>query len=287
MSSLSLSQLVKMAEEKNCKISRIVLELESEKEGIPKNQLVEKMKHNLDVMKKAVEKGLKQKLKSTSGLTGGEGKLLEEARLKGALLSGTTINKAMAKAMAVANVNAAMGKIVAAPTAGSCGIIPGAILAAAEALESSEDEIIMALFTSGGIGKIITENATVSGAEGGCQAECGSASAMAAGAIVELAGGTPKQVSNAVSFALKNVLGLVCDPVAGLVEIPCIKRNAMGAANALISCDLAVAGIQSFIPADEVIDAMYSVGKMLPCELKETALGGLAATPTAKKVKLK
>ncbi|MDI3535223.1 MAG: L-serine dehydratase [Thermosediminibacterales bacterium] len=279
----SVASLVKMAKEKNTKISDVVIEIEIELEGVSRETLIQQMKQNLDVMQKAVERGLKENLKSTSGMSGGEGRMLEKARLNGKLNSGDTIMKAVARAMAVANVNAAMGKIVAAPTAGSCGIIPGALLSAAEHIKASQDEILMALFTAGGIGRVITEKATVSGAEGGCQAECGSAAAMAAGAIVEMAGGSPDQVSNAVAFALKNVLGLVCDPVGGLVEVPCIKRNAMGAANALISSDMALAGLQSFIPADEVIGAMYEIGKKMPVEFKETALGGLAATPTAKR----
>jgi len=283
VSSHNIADLVKMARDGGKNIADVVIQLEMEAEGVSRETLMGKMKENLVVMRKAVERGLKENLRSTSGLTGGEGKQLEEARVGGKLLSGNTITKAMAKAMAVANVNAAMGKIVAAPTAGSCGIIPGALLAAAEKLNSSEEEIVLALFTAGGIGKVIASKATISGAEGGCQAECGSAAAMASGAVVELAGGSPDQVSNAVAFALKNVLGLVCDPVGGLVEIPCIKRNAMGAANALISSDMALAGIKSFIPADEVIDAMYNVGRMIPVDLKETALGGLAATPTGRK----
>ena len=177
-----------------------------------------------------------------------------------------------------------MGKVCAAPTAGSCGIIPAAVLTMQEEHRISDDTAVRALFTASAIGMVIAQNASISGAEGGCQAECGSASAMAAAALVEMAGGTPQQVSHACAIALKNILGLVCDPVAGLVEIPCIKRNAMGTANAFVAAELALAGIESAIPADEVIIAMKRIGDSLPVSLKETADGGLADTPTARKL---
>jgi L-serine dehydratase len=173
-----------------------------------------------------------------------------------------------------------MGRIVAAPTAGSCGIIPAALLAVVKCRGVLREKAVMGLFTSAGIGMVIARRASLSGAEGGCQAECGSASAMAAAALVEMMGGTPFMVSNACAFALKNILGLVCDPVAGLVEVPCVKRNAAGVANALVAADLALAGIDSVIPADEIIDAMNSVGNLMSSKLKETAEGGLASTPT-------
>ena len=189
------------------------------------------------------------------------------------------------KAIAVSENNARMGRIVAAPTAGSCGIIPAVLITIAEEYNIPERKVIMALFTSAAIGMVIANRASISGAEGGCQAECGSASAMAACAAVEMMGGTPKMVSNACAIALKSVLGLVCDPVGGLVEVPCIKRNASGAANALTAAEMALAGVESVIPADEVIDAMRSIGNLMPGVLKETAEGGLAATPTAKKKK--
>ena len=199
-------------------------------------------------------------------------------------ICGRLFGSAMVKALAVSELNAAMGKIVAAPTAGSCGIIPAAVLTMQEEHHLSEDITVRALFTASAIGMVIAQNASISGAEGGCQAECGSASAMAAAALVEMAGGTPQQVSHACAIALKNILGLVCDPVAGLVEIPCIKRNAMGTANAFVAAELALAGIESAIPADEVIVAMKRIGDLLPVSLKETADGGLADTPTARKL---
>jgi len=180
-----------------------------------------------------------------------------------------------------------MGRICAAPTAGSCGIIPASIITSSEVLNSSEEDIINALFTASGIGEIIAKNATVSGAEGGCQAECGAAAAMAAAAIVELKKGTPEMSLNAASIALKNIMGLICDPIAGLVEAPCAKRNASGAVNAMLSADMALAGVKSLIPFDEVVEAMYKVGKSLPVELRETALGGIAATKTGIEIKNK
>ena len=178
-----------------------------------------------------------------------------------------------------------MGKIVAAPTAGSCGILPGTILSLLEERELPEDIAVMALFTAGAFGMVIATNASIAGAQGGCQAECGSASAMAAAALVEMAGGTPEMCGHACAIAIKNQLGLVCDPIAGLVEVPCVKRNAGGVACAFTAAELALAGIKSVIPVDEVIDAMREVGDAMPCALKETALGGLAATPTGIRLK--
>ena len=184
----------------------------------------------------------------------------------------------------VSELNASMGRIVAAPTAGSCGILPAAVLTMEEEKHLSEKQCVMSLFTASAIGMVIANNASLAGARGGCQAECGSASAMAAAAIVELAGGTPEMVGSAVAIALKNILGLVCDPVAGLVEIPCIKRNASGVTGAFTAAELALAGIKSAIPADEVIWSMKKIGDVMPAALKETADGGLAATPTGRKL---
>ena len=199
------------------------------------------------------------------------------------LSSGGVLGGALYRALAVSELNAAMGRVVAAPTAGSCGILPAAVLTMQEK-GCSERDCVMALFTASAVGMVITANASVAGAQGGCQAECGSAAAMAAAAIVELAGGSPRQAAHAVAIALKNILGLVCDPVAGLVEIPCIKRNASGVAGAFVAAELALAGIESAIPADEVIVAMKKVGDAMSPALKETAEGGLAATPTARRL---
>ncbi|KPU26483.1 serine dehydratase [Caloranaerobacter sp. TR13] len=277
-------ELLKIANEKGLKLWEIILQNEAQVSEINEKELRNKMKENLLVMKESSTRGLENDIKSISGLIGGDSKKVENYRKNKKTLCGDVINKAMARALSCSEVNAAMGKIVAAPTAGSCGIIPSVIFTAAEVLDANEEDIINALFTAAGIGQIIAKNATISGAEGGCQAECGAASAMAAAAVVEMAGGTPEMSLHAAAIAIKNILGLVCDPIAGLVEAPCAKRNASGAANALISADLALAGVKSIIPFDEVVEAMYNVGRALPVELRETALGGLAATPTGKKL---
>jgi len=190
----------------------------------------------------------------------------------------------VARAIAVSEYNAAMGKVVAAPTAGSCGILPGTIVSMLEEGLCDERAAVMALFTAGAIGMVIAQQASIAGAQGGCQAECGSASAMAAAALVELCGGTPAQSAHACAMAIKNQLGLVCDPVAGLVEVPCVNRNVMGAVNALSCAEMALSGVESAIPCDEVIDAMRAVGDALPASLRETGSGGLAATPTGRRL---
>ncbi|WP_027308397.1 L-serine ammonia-lyase, iron-sulfur-dependent, subunit alpha [Caloramator sp. ALD01] len=278
-------ELMELANSKKCKIYEIVIENEVELQGLSREEIILKMKKALDVMKSSAQEALDKEIKSVSGLIGGDAKRLEDYRKNGNTLCGDTVVKAMARALSCSEVNAAMGRIVAAPTAGSCGILPAALITAGEKLNKTEDEIVNALFTASGIGQIIAKNATVSGAEGGCQAECGAAAAMAAAAIVEMAGGTPEMCLNAASIALKNIMGLVCDPIAGLVEAPCAKRNASGVVNALISSELALAGIKSIIPFDEVVEAMYRVGKALPEALRETALGGIAATPTGIKLR--
>lgn len=281
---LSVSGLVQAAVLQNCRISDLVLEQQAQQLEQTPDQVYDAMAQSLAVMRQAVVDGIYPDLRSTSGLTGGAAFKMKCAVDDGKNICGRMFGSAMVKALAVSELNAAMGKIVAAPTAGSCGIIPAAVLTMQEEHHLSEDTAVRALFTASAIGMVIAQNASISGAEGGCQAECGSASAMAAAAVTEMAGGTPQQVSNACAIALKNILGLVCDPVAGLVEIPCIKRNAMGTANAFVAAELALAGIESAIPADEVIVAMKRIGDMLPVSLKETADGGLADTPTAKKL---
>jgi L-serine dehydratase len=231
-------------------------------------------------MQQAVTQGLTQREKSFSGLVGGDAYRLAAANS----FIGPIVIHAAANAIAVSEVNANMGKIVACPTAGSCGIVPGAILAVAEHLQCGDEKLVRALFTAAGFGEVIAENATVSGAVGGCQAECGSAAAMAAAAVVEMLGGAPRQSSHALALALKNMLGLVCDPVAGLVEVPCVKRNAFAAVHALLAAQMALVGVESIIPADEVIDAMNRIGAELPCSLKETSESGLAKTLTGMKI---
>jgi L-serine dehydratase len=282
MSRLDLEEIVKLAEEKHCTISSLVKENEALAMGIPVEEVTGTMENMYDVMLHVYEQGTAEEKRSVSGLTGGEGyRLMQYAQdyeSKGIYV------KAAARAMGIANVNASMGRIVAAPTAGSCGIIPGTLITLAEKYGKDRKEVVDCLFTAAFIGKVIADNASLSGAEGGCQAECGSAAAMAAGAGVEMLGGTPRQAAHAVAFALKAVLGLVCDPVAGLVESPCIKRNGFGAAQALLAVDMAMAGIESVIPADEVITAMGEIGRNMPESLRETAEGGIAATPTGRRI---
>jgi len=200
------------------------------------------------------------------------------------LIGGEPLASAIAYALAVAEVNASMGRIVAAPTAGSCGVLPGVLFSVGEIRGADDSELVDALFAAGGVGAVIARSSTLAGAAGGCQAECGAAAAMAAAAAVQIAGGAPEQCANGVALAFKGLLGLVCDPVAGLVEVPCIKRNATSVAVALAAADMALAGIRSVIPADEVIQAMGAIGRELPASLRETALGGLAATPTGKRI---
>lgn len=274
------TDLIQAAVENNCKLSDIVLENECKVSEKSKEEVKNKLKNILNVMIDAAKRGLDEEVKSVSGLTGGDAKKVYSYSNTKESICGDTITMAMARALSCSEVNAAMGRIVAAPTAGSCGIIPAALITAAKKLEANEDQIIAALLTATGVGQIIAKNATLAGAEGGCQAECGSAAAMAAAALVEMYGGSPEASFHAAAITLKNVMGLICDPVAGLVEAPCAMRNAMGVVNAMISADLALAGVKSLIPFDEVVDAMYKVGRMLPEQLRETAMGGIATTPT-------
>lgn len=277
-------ELLNICKRENKKIWQIMLEREVENTEIGHEEIFNHMKDNLNTMLNAVDKGLNSNLKSMGGLVGGDAKKLHDRYMNNNTLSGKRTMKAVAASMAVLEVNATMGQIVAAPTAGSSGIVPGVLYMLKDEYSIEEDILVRALFTASAIGYIITKNATVAGADGGCQAETGSAAAMAAAALVEIEGGTPSESLEAASMTIKNILGLVCDPIAGLVESPCVKRNAIGATNALISADMALAGIKSIIPFDEVVDAMYRVGKSLPVSLRETALGGLAATPTGMKI---
>ena len=280
----SIAAICKAAAEKQTTISALVLSDQSEQMEIPEEELYKRMEKSLHVMQEAVREGKNPDLRSTSGLTGGDAAKVEAYAETGGI-TGSFLNRAMARAIAVSEYNAAMGKIVASPTAGSCGILPGAVISMLEEGRCDERAAVMALFTAGAVGMVIAEKASIAGAQGGCQAECGSASAMAAAALVELAGGTPAQAAEACAIAIKNQLGLVCDPVAGLVEIPCIKRNVSGIAIAFTSADMALAGVESKIPVDECVLAMRQVGDMLPCALKETSQAGLAATPTGTRLK--
>ncbi len=275
----SVSSLCCAAESAGLSLSQLVLQDQVRQMGETREILYSRMRDRLTVMAQAVRAGSDPNLRSTSGLTGGDAARMKAYAASGGM-TGPLLCGAMARALAVSEYNAAMGKIVAASTAGSGGILPATLLTLTEEGGLSEDSAVMALFTAGAIGMVIAEKATVAGAQGGCQAECGSAAAMAAAAMVEMRGGTPTQSAHACAMAIKNQLGLVCDPVAGLVEIPCIKRNVAGVVIAFSAAEMALAGIESKIPADEVIDAMRRVGDSLPCSLKETAQGGLAATPT-------
>jgi L-serine dehydratase len=279
----NVAELVTLAESKQVKIAEVMIQQEIEVTGLTREEIIEKMDRNLTVMEQAIERGLKG-VQSFSGLTGGDAVLLQNYIKSGKSLTGTILLDAVSKAVATNEVNAAMGTICATPTAGSAGVVPGTLFAVKEKLNPTRMEMIEFLFTSAAFGFVVANNASISGAAGGCQAEVGSASGMAAAAIVELAGGTPAQSAEAMAITLKNMLGLVCDPVAGLVEVPCVKRNAMGASNAMTAADMALAGIKSKIPCDEVINAMYLIGQSMPSALRETAEGGLAATPTGKRL---
>ncbi len=266
-------------------IWEILLEHEKEKTGISKDYIWQEMKHILKVMEESSQEGLEKPMPSNGGLIGQEAYRLEAYRKKADTFSSPFILSAVARAFSTSQVNACMGKIVAAPTAGASGIVPAIIFSARDRLELSEDRMIEGLLTATAVGEIIAKRATISGAEGGCQAECGAAAAMAAAALVYMAGGSPEESFHAASFALTNIMGLVCDPVAGLVEYPCALRNASGVTNAYLSADLALAGIESLIPFDEVVQAMFEVGNSMPNTLKETALGGLANTTTGQRIK--
>ena len=280
----SVASIVAAAEKSGLSISALILKQQSVQMEQTEEALYEHMRENYQVMAECVDPGSDKDLRSTSGLTGGSAYKMRRVYEEGKSLTGSFLSGALYRALAVSELNASMGRIVAAPTAGSCGIIPAALLTMQEEKHIPERDCVMSLFTSSAIGMVIANNASLAGAQGGCQAECGSAAAMAAAAIVELAGGTPRMAAQAVAIAIKNVLGLVCDPVAGLVEIPCIKRNASGVAGAFVAAELALAGIDSAIPADEVIWAMKKVGDAMSSSLKETAEGGLAATPTGRRL---
>lgn len=280
----SIAAICEAAEQQKRSISALVLSDQVEQMELSEEALYEQMKNSLQVMQEAVREGKNPDLCSTSGLTGGDAARMEAYAVGGGI-TGTFLNRAMARAVAVSEYNAAMGRIVASPTAGSCGILPGTVVTLLEEGRCDEHAAVMALFTAGAVGMVIAKNASIAGAQGGCQAECGSAAAMAAAALVELSGGTPSQAAHACAMAIKNQLGLVCDPVAGLVEIPCIKRNVSGVAIAFTSAEMALAGVESRIPVDECVQAMRQVGELLPCSLKETSQAGLAATPTAIRLK--
>lgn len=275
----SLEELCKSEQESQLSFWQLVQEDDCRERGISKQQAFEEMRQMYLAMQDA-DANYDAAQKSASGLVGTEGSKMRQARETGSLLCGDFIGKVMEKALKTSESNACMKRIVAAPTAGSCGVVPAVLLSLQEEKDFSEDSMIKALYVAAGIGGVIASRAFLAGAAGGCQAEIGSASAMAAGAAVFLMGGNAKQISNAAALALKNLLGLACDPVAGLVEVPCVKRNVMGAVNALTSADMTMAGIWSKIPPDEVIDAMRNIGRNMSEDIRETGKGGLAGTPT-------
>ncbi len=279
----SIEEIVKKAETQNKDFYQIVAENEAEDRDVDIDVIYSDMRRAFRAMLSAVELYCESD-RSISGLAGGDGALMEEYILSQKPISGDFLSRVIATALKMGECNACMKCIVAAPTAGSCGVLP-AVMIPMYADGCSEESIINALITAGGIGSVIAARASIAGAAGGCQAEIGAASAMAAGALVSLRGGTPSQISNASAMALKNLMGLICDPVAGLVEVPCIKRNVVGAVNAISSADMALAGIKSHIPADEVIDVLGEVGLDMPSKYRETAKGGLATTPTGLKIK--
>ena len=280
---MSVAEIAAQARRQGSSFGEIVLQEQAAQMERSRTDILREMDENLAVMERAADRGLDKELRSNSGLTGGDGARMR-AYARGAL-GGAFCARAMEIALATAECNAAMGRIVASPTAGSCGILPGAVISMMENRGADRENACMALIAAGGVGMVIANQASISGAAGGCQAECGSAAAMAAAALVQMADGDAGMLENAVAMALKNLLGLVCDPVAGLVEVPCIKRNAGGVMIAIAAADMALAGIRSVIPVDEVISAMREVGESLPCALRETALGGLAATPTGQEIR--
>lgn len=283
-----IKEIVAAAEKTHKPISELIIEQECQLSGLPREKVWQRMKYNLQTMRAAVKRGESGNgVFSKTGLTGGEAIKLKKYREKGHTLSGDTMMAAVENAIATNEVNAAMGVVCATPTAGSSGTLPGVLFLLEKRLQLSEEQMIRFLFTAGGFGMVIANNAEIAGATGGCQAEVGSASAMGAAAAVEVAGGGAEQSAQALSIAMSNLLGLVCDPIAGLVEVPCVKRNGIGAGNALTAADMALAGCTSVIPADECIEAMKKVGHQMPASLRETGIGGLAGTPTGQAIKAK
>lgn len=280
----SIRELVTLAEAEQQSIGQVMLAREAARSN--KEQAVQAMRRNLAVMRDAARRGTAG-VTSHSGMTGNNAQKMHAFITSGGGITGQVFLKAIAYALATNEVNASMGVICASPTAGACGVLPGVLLAAQEEQGYTDDDMVLALFCAGAIGMAVANNAMISGAAGGCQAEVGAASAMAAAALTQLRGGTPAMCAHAMAMALKNMLGLVCDPLAGLVEVPCVKRNAAGASNALAACEMAMAGIESYVPWDEVINALYRVGQSIPLALRETAQGGLADTDTGRAWKRK
>ena len=281
MDFINAKELLELCDKNDLSISDVMKRRECDESTSSKEEIINKMKRVLEIMRDSSTLPVNTPIKSMGGLIGGEAKKLSEYQNQKKNIGGPVLSKAVMYAMAVLECNASMGLIVAAPTAGSSGVVPGLLLAMQDVYSFSDEKILDALFTAGAIGYLAMRNATVAGAVGGCQAEMGVAAAMAAAGAVELLGGSPSQCLDAASTVLMNMLGLVCDPVGGLVEYPCQNRNASGVANALVAAELTMAGIKQLIPFDEMLDTMYKVGKRMPVELRETALGGCAVTKSA------
>ncbi|MED3692068.1 L-serine ammonia-lyase, iron-sulfur-dependent, subunit alpha [Peribacillus butanolivorans] len=281
----TMKELNEACQREEKSIGEIMLMMEAEKSGRDQQTIISMMEERLIKMKEAVDNGIKDATTAPSGISGGDALKMNDYVQQGKSLSGSYISNAMSFSLATSESNARMGVIVATPTAGAAGILPGVLFSLHKNDGTPYKDLVMGLFTASMLGLVIANRSFISGAAGGCQAEVGSATAMAAGTIVELKGGTPLQAVNATAIAMKSLLGLVCDPVAGLVEVPCIKRNVIGTSIAFSAADMSLAGIESRIPCDEVIEAMYKVGNDMPRTLRETALGGLAMTETGKQVK--
>ena len=284
MSLDSMKEIFERSARENIPFWEIVLQYDMEERQVSRQASMAKMLLTWQAIQVAADSYTGTQ-RSVSGLVGGDGLKMRLYARRGESIGGEFMDEVIVQAISMAESNACMRRIVAAPTAGSCGVVPAVLLPLCEREHYTQHELLEALYVASGIGAVIAYRASISGAAGGCQAEIGTASAMAAGALVSLRGGTNEQIGHAVAMALKNLMGLVCDPVAGLVEVPCVKRNVIGAVNAISAADMALAGIESRIPVDEVIDAMGEVGRRMPVEFRETALGGLAATPTGKAVK--
>lgn len=281
------AQLLEVCRSSGITIGEAMLRREAAVFGVRRSDAVVQMAKRWGIMRDSAHGAIDVPQRSVGALIGGEAKKITDRRKTASPVCGRIMSKAAAYAVGMLEVSASMQLIVASPTAGSSGVVPGALLAVQEEFGIADDDVVMALFNTAAIGLVIMGNATVAGAQGGCQAEVGSASAMAASAITELFGGTPEQCLGAASSALSNVLGLVCDPIAGFVEVPCQKRNAMGAANALVCAEMALSGVEEIVPLDEMVEAMFRVGKRMPEELRETAQGGVAATATGKRLAAK
>ena len=280
----SMKEIFERSARENIPFWEIVLQYDMEERQVSRQASMAKMLLTWQAIQDAADSYTGTQ-RSVSGLVGGDGLKMRLYARRGESIGGEFLDEVIVQALSMAESNACMRRIMASPTAGSCGVMPAVLLPLCEREHYTQHELLEALYVASGIGAVIAYRASISGAAGGCQAEIGTASAMAAGALVSLRGGTNEQIGHAVAMALKNLMGLVCDPVAGLVEVPCVKRNVIGAVNAISAADMALAGIESRIPVDEVIDAMGEVGRRMPVEFRETALGGLAATPTGKAVK--